>query len=136
MQQTGSKLELDLNSSDLDVICVNDDAKHGGTGGGARRSSQAGREESSSGAESSDSEDGDTVRDEAMGPLRKNVRGRFLFERFLSPPAGRWTLLSLASCLVLGVRELNECVLLLLREFFFSDKIINDNIALAFARIS
>lgn len=72
MQQTGSKLELDLNSSDLA-------AKLGGTGGGARRSSQAGREESSSGAESTDSEDGDTGRDEAMGPLRKNVRGRFLF---------------------------------------------------------
>lgn len=95
MQQTGSELELDLNSSDLDVICVNDDAKLGDTGGGARRSSQAGREESSSGAESSDSEDGDTSRDEAMGPLRKNVRGRFLFQHFCRPllEGGRYCLL-------------------------------------------
>lgn len=77
MQQTGSELELDLHSSDLDVICVNDDAKLSNTGGGARRSSQAGREESSSGTESSDSEDGGTGKDEAMGPLRKNVM--FLF---------------------------------------------------------
>lgn len=96
MQQTGSELELAYNPSD--IICVNEDRRLEDTEGRARRAPQAGREESSSGDESSDSEGGDVGRDEAMGPLRKNVRGRSCLS-LLSPPAGRWTILSLASCL-------------------------------------
>lgn len=97
-QQTGSELELACNPSDLDIICVNEDTRPDDTEGGAGRAPQAGREESSSGDESSDSEGGDVGRDEATGPLRKNVRGRSCLS-LLSPPAERWTILSLASCL-------------------------------------
>lgn len=75
MQQAGSEMELAYNPSNLDIICVNEDTRPDDTEGGARRAPQAGREESSSGDESSDSEGGDVGRDEAMSPLRKNVRG-------------------------------------------------------------
>lgn len=101
MQQTGSELELAYNPSDLDISCVNEGTRLDDTEGGARHAPEAGREESSSGDESSDSEGGDLGRDEAMGPLRKNVRGCSCLS-LLSPPAGRWTILSLASCLTFG----------------------------------
>lgn len=74
MQQTGSELEPAYNPSDPGIICVNKDTRLD-TEGGAGRAPQAGRDDSSSGDESSDSEGGDVGRDEAMGPLRKNVRG-------------------------------------------------------------
>lgn len=101
MQQPGSELELANNPPDPDVVCANQDTRLNDTEGGARRAPQAGREESSSGDESSDSEGGDAARDDAMGPVRKNVRGCSCLS-LLSPSAGRWTLLSPASCLAFG----------------------------------